>query len=90
MQRMSFNVSLRFLDTDQDGLPDFILESCTTTLTTDLDDDGDGWSDEDEITQPRPISRRVSRLIQIPMASATERIMTMMGTDTMILRTHFP
>ena len=38
-----------FLDTDQDGLPDFILESCTTDLTTDLDDDGDGWSDEDEI-----------------------------------------
>ena len=38
-----------FLDTDQDGLPDFILESCTTDLTTDLDDDGDGWFDEDEI-----------------------------------------
>lgn len=38
-----------FLDTDSDGLPDFILDSCTTTLTTDQDDDGDGWSDEDEI-----------------------------------------
>jgi len=37
------------LDTDADGMPDSIVNSCTTTLIEDLDDDGDNWNDTDEV-----------------------------------------
>ncbi|MEC7391029.1 MAG: putative Ig domain-containing protein, partial [Candidatus Thermoplasmatota archaeon] len=36
------------LDTDNDGMPDTIISSCSTTLVEDLDDDNDGWSDVNE------------------------------------------
>ena len=36
------------LDTDADGKPDSIVNTCTTTLIEDLDDDGDNWNDTDE------------------------------------------
>ncbi|MED5486295.1 MAG: ELWxxDGT repeat protein [Candidatus Thermoplasmatota archaeon] len=36
------------LDTDNDGMPNTIISSCSTTLVEDLDDDNDGWSDVNE------------------------------------------
>ena len=36
------------LDTDNDGMPNSIVSSCSTTLIEDLDDDNDGWSDVNE------------------------------------------
>jgi len=33
------------IDTDGDGLPDWIYFNCNTTLTEDDDDDNDGWND---------------------------------------------
>ena len=36
------------LDTDGDGLPDELVDSCTTNLMADDDDDDDGFSDVDE------------------------------------------
>ena len=38
-----------YLDTDGDGLTDFLIEGIPSTLVIDLDDDGDGWDDLDEI-----------------------------------------
>ena len=37
------------LDTDEDGQPDFLISGCQTPLVEDTDDDGDGWSDIDEV-----------------------------------------
>jgi hypothetical protein len=38
------------LDTDGDGLPDDLVDGCTTNLMADDDDDDDGYSDVDEIS----------------------------------------
>lgn len=38
-----------YLDTDGDGLTDSLVEGIPSTLIIDLDDDGDGWTDLDEI-----------------------------------------
>jgi len=38
-----------YLDTDGDGLTDYLVEGIPSTLVIDLDDDGDGWDDLDEI-----------------------------------------
>ena len=37
------------LDTDGDGLTDYLIEGIPSTLVIDLDDDGDGWDDLEEI-----------------------------------------
>ncbi|MDC0055638.1 putative Ig domain-containing protein [Deltaproteobacteria bacterium] len=36
-------------DTDGDGMPNDIVNSCSTTLIEDLDDDDDNWNDTDEV-----------------------------------------
>ena len=36
------------IDTDGDGLPDFLVLNCNTTLTEDLDDDNDGYNDTND------------------------------------------
>ena len=38
-----------YLDTDGDGLTDYLIEGIPSTLVIDLDDDGDGWDDLEEI-----------------------------------------
>ena len=38
-----------YLDTDGDGLTDYLIEGIPSTLVIDLDDDGDGWDDIEEI-----------------------------------------
>ena len=48
------------LDTDGDGRPDFLLGGCVSPLVEDLDDDGDSWSDLDEVlcgTDPLDVRR---------------------------------
>ncbi|MDP7203619.1 MAG: hypothetical protein QGF72_05760, partial [Candidatus Poseidoniaceae archaeon] len=37
------------IDTDGDGMPNDIVNSCSTTLIEDLDDDDDNWNDTDEV-----------------------------------------
>ena len=37
------------MDTDGDGLTDSLVEGIPSSLIIDLDDDGDGWTDVDEI-----------------------------------------
>ncbi len=43
------NDGAAYSDTDDDGEPDELWGTSTTGLTLDLDDDDDGWSDEDEL-----------------------------------------
>ena len=38
-----------YLDTDGDGLTDSLVDGIASSLVIDLDDDGDGWTDLDEI-----------------------------------------
>ncbi len=38
------------LDTDGDGIPDSLVDGCTTNLMADEDDDDDGFSDADEVS----------------------------------------
>ncbi|MGY8746037.1 MAG: putative Ig domain-containing protein, partial [Candidatus Poseidoniales archaeon] len=40
--------SCAIMDSDGDGMPDFIYTTCNTTLVEDLDDDNDNWNDTDE------------------------------------------
>ena len=49
-----------YLDTDGDTRPDFLLDGCVSSLVEDLDDDGDSWSDLDEVlcgTDPLDVRR---------------------------------
>ena len=74
------------LDTDNDGMPDTIISSCSTTLVEDLDDDNDGWSDVNETNcDTNSISSLLSQSIQIPM----EFVITLTQTMTVMVESMF-
>ncbi len=52
-------------DTDGDGMPDSLVDSCDTDLTEDLDDDGDGFPNEANTTTVADVDDNNNGLIEI-------------------------